>query len=134
MAKTKKSSAGKRVVLGAALAAAAAVAAGAYLLKTNPKAKAWARTAKKDVLVGMKKMKGMNEEAYRTVVRNVMRGYTKVKNVDPTEIAALTRELGGHWKNIRKHLAHAEKEAVRTAVKTVKSGVRTGRKFARKIR
>lgn len=115
MAKVQKSSklsTGKKVAIGAAALGLVATVAGIYLLKTNPKAKVWAKKAKKDVLEGVKKMKAANERAYHSVVRGVMKGYEKMKEVSPEEIEALTKELKGYWKEIQKEVKKEKEKAL----------------------
>lgn len=113
MAKKEKVSTGKKVAIGAAALGLVAAAAGIYLLKTNPKAKAWAKKAKKDVLEGVKKMKVANEKAYQSIVKNVMKGYEKMKEVSPEDVEALTKELKGYWKEIQREVAKGKEKAVK---------------------
>lgn len=129
MAKKEKVSTGKKVAIGAAVAGLVAAAAGVYLLKTNPKAKAWAKKAKKDVLEGVKKMKAANEKAYQSIVKNVMKGYEKMKEVSPEDVEALTKELKGYWKEIQKEVAKEKEKALKKVVTATKkaSGKKTQR-------
>jgi hypothetical protein len=57
----------------------------------------------------MEKMKELTEPAYQAAVATVMDKYRKVKNLDPNEIEALTKELTGQWKRIKSHLVTPKK-------------------------
>jgi len=106
-------------VLGTALVIAAA--AGAYFLygakdaKKNRKAvKSWALKAKADVLEKLEKAKEeLNEENYHKIVDGVMVKYNNLKDAHKDDIDEVTKELKGHWKNIKKHINVAVKKNVK---------------------
>lgn len=113
--KTQQSNAGGSVI-GATLVLAAA--AGAYFLygakdaKKNRKVvKSWALKAKAEVLEKLEKAKEtMNEESYHKIVDDVLLKYEKVKDAHQDDIDGVVKELKGHWKNIKKHLAPTVKK------------------------
>ena len=132
MVKKKIMSAKAKVGLGIGAAAALAAAAGTYFFTgkkgaaNRKKAAAWAEKAKKDVVKGMRSLEKVNEKAYHAAVDGVMKGCNVVKNVDKKEVAALARELKGHWKSIQKDVAES------SAVKQVKSNIKAGTKAVKK--
>lgn len=105
--------------LGAALVVAAA--AGAYFLygskdaqKNRKAVKSWALKAKAEVLEKLEKAKEeINEENYHKIIDGVVTKYNKVKDTHQDDIDAVTKELKGHWKNIKKHLTVATKKNVK---------------------
>ena len=112
---------------GLGLALAAAAAAGVYFLygskdasKNRKVVKGWALKAKGEVLEKMEQVKGeLTEENYHNIVDTVTAKYRKLKNSQSDDIDALVKDMKGHWKNIKKHLAEASK-APKKAVKAVK--------------
>ena len=111
MTKKKTSHNGEGSAIGAALVVAAA--AGAYFLygskdaKKNRKAvKSWSLKAKGEVLEKLEKAKDtINEENYHKIVDGVLTKYEKVKDAHKDDVEDVVKELKGHWKNIKKHLA-----------------------------
>jgi len=108
---TKKSESGNRVIVGAGIAAVAAAAvAGGYFLygkagaKKRKKIKGWMLKAKGEVLEQMEKGKEVTEETYHDVIDKVSQKYQSVKNIDPTELQQMVKELKSHWKNIKGQL------------------------------
>ncbi|MEI6057523.1 MAG: hypothetical protein WCQ60_00945 [bacterium] len=111
-----ESSLGKKVALGAGLAAIAAAAAGTYFLygaknaaKNRKQVKAWSLKAKGEVLEKLEKMSDVNEEIYHKVVAQVADKYTKLKNIDASDVADFADELKGHWKSIAKEIGISKK-------------------------
>ena len=94
--------------LGVGVAAAAAAAAGMYFFagkhgaKNRKQVKAWAHKAKKEVVAQLKKAKALNQKKYNQIVSEVSKRYSRVKNLDPKEVARLTKELQGYWKQIER--------------------------------
>lgn len=95
------------VAVGVALAAAA----GAYFLygtkegrKQKKKIQGWAVKAKGEVLEKLEGMKDVNEATYKQVVASVLSKYKKLKKDHSKEIDAVSKELVGHWKNLKKTL------------------------------
>ena len=109
MANNKKSG------IGLGLAAFAAAAAGAYFLygKATPKQKkkisGWMLRMKGEVLEGFEGLREVSEQQYENVVEKVAAKYRAAKNIDKEELAAITKELKGYWKNISRHVAKAVK-------------------------
>lgn len=100
-------------ILGMAVAAVA----GAYFLygtkdgkKVKKQIKGWALKAKGEVLQKVENLKEVNEEAYHHVVDTVLGKYKTIKGVDVAELAAIAKELKGHWGNIRKELEAGAKK------------------------
>lgn len=132
MDKKKGMSVKTKVGLGLGAAAALAAAAGTYFFTgkkgaaNRKKAAVWAEKAKKDVMKGMRALEKVNEKTYHAAVDGVMKGYNAVKDVDKKEVAALARELKGHWKSIQKDVAES------SAVKQVKANIKAGTKVVKK--
>jgi len=116
---TKSSSVG-RVAAGLGIAALAATAAAAYYFsgtsgkKHRRQISAWAKKAKAEMVGEIKKMKVVSKSAYEKAAKEVMAKYKQAKNVKPEELAALGRELKGHWNKISKTVSALgkKKEAV----------------------
>ena len=110
-------------ILGTALVIAAA--AGAYFLygskdaKKNRKVvKSWTLKAKAEVLEKLEKAKEeINEENYHKIVDGVIAKYNNVKEAHQEDIDAISKELKGHWKNIKKHITVAVKKNTKKNVK-----------------
>jgi len=112
------------VEIGAGIAAvAAAAAAGAYFLygkngsKNRKKIKGWMLKAKGEVLDQMEKAKELTEDSYNSVVDKVAQKYQAVKDIDPTELQQLAKELKGHWKSIKSQLSPKPKAKKKVAKK-----------------
>jgi hypothetical protein len=100
-----------KVLMGAGIAALAAATAGAVFLygteagkKKRKDIKSWMLKMKADVMDKMEGMKDWSEEAYTAAVDAVAEKYKNMKNVDPLEIAALVRDMKGHWKTIHRQV------------------------------
>lgn len=131
MAQKKSSKAGAVAVAGGVAAAAAAAA---YYLygpqgkKHQKQVKAWAVTAKKEVAMGVKQMKALNEAAYKKLVKEVGTKYAQVKKLDKKDVEAFAKELHGHWKGVRGEWEKAKKEVENKT----KAGVKTAKKVVNK--
>jgi hypothetical protein len=121
-----KNNGGKALGVGLGLAAAAAAAAGAYYFygkdgsKNRKALKSWMVKAKGDVMEHVEKLQNVSEQTYTKVVNDVMAKYKKLKTATPAEIAAMTKELKGHWKSIKSELDKASKRVSKTAKKSDK--------------
>ncbi len=120
-AKTKISKGKVAAGVGVAAAALAAGAAAYYFsgrngAKSRAKAKKWVSDAKREVVSELRKLKTLNKGAYDRTVEAVAGRYRKLKDVAPGELAALTREMKGHWGNVSKAFS-ARKPARRPAAK-----------------
>ncbi|MEK7173669.1 MAG: hypothetical protein AAB710_01145 [Patescibacteria group bacterium] len=110
MATNKKESA-----VGLGLAALAAAAAGAYFLygkstpKQKKKIKGWMLRMKGEVMDGLEGLRDVSEESYDKIVDKVSKKYEQAKNIDKSEVDAISKELKGYWKNISKHVMQATK-------------------------
>jgi|SRR3989344_663393 len=105
MSKSKTS----KIEIGIGVAAVvAAAAAGAYFLygkngaKHRKQLKSWMVKMKAEVMEGIEKLKTVNQAAYNAVVDEAAKRYAKIKNVSPKELAALAKEMKGHWRKISK--------------------------------
>ncbi|MFH0890906.1 MAG: hypothetical protein V1856_02660 [Candidatus Liptonbacteria bacterium] len=102
MAKSKVS----KIGIGIGVAAVVAAAAGAYFLygkngaKHRKQLKSWMVKMKAEVMEGLENMKEVTGPVYNRVVDEVAKRYAKVRNVSPKELAALVREMKGHWRSI----------------------------------
>lgn len=105
---------------------AAAAIAGAYFLygskegaKRRAKVKGWMLKAKGEVLDKLETMKEVNQESYNKLVDAVTEKYGKVKNIESTELVALTADLKRHWNNIKRQMGApgAKKPARKPAAK-----------------
>ncbi len=110
MAKSKIRS-GVKAGIGLGIGALAAAVAGAYYLygtkegaKKRVKIQGWMLKAKGEVLEELEKMEKVDEKIYHDVINKVEKKYKAVKNIDPKELAALTKDLKKHWNNIKKQL------------------------------
>lgn len=132
MATTKKMSTTKKVAaVGAGLGLLAAGAAAYFFTgeggdKNRAKVKAWARTAKKEVVAELKKMEKVSQKAYGAAVDAVLEKYHQVENIDKADIVALAKEMKSHWKSISSHMT----DAVAKAEKNAKTSVN---KVAKKV-
>ena len=113
-----KVSQGRKVATGVGLGVAAlAAAAAAYYFygkngaKNRAKAKKWMADAKREVVGGLRKLKTVNKDAYDRTVETVMGRYRKLKDVAPGEVAALSKEMKSHWRNVSKAVKPARKPA-----------------------
>jgi hypothetical protein len=114
----KKGSAGKRLAVGAGLAAIAAAGVGAYLLsysknaaKNRKKAKSWTLRAQKEVIAQIGNLKEVNEGTYKKIVKEVSERYKKLKTIDAADVSAFAEELRGHWQSFAKEMQKAPKAA-----------------------
>ena len=106
--------------VGTGVAALAAAGAAAYFFYGSKKAAAnrkkagqWAHKAKAEVIRDLKKAKKIDQAAYHKVVNGVMNRYSKMGSANKKEIAVLTKQAKGQWKNIQKHIAKAQKKGKR---------------------
>jgi hypothetical protein len=112
----KNMSVGKKVAVGAGLAALAAAAAGTYFLfgtkkgaKVRKQIKGWMLKAKGEVLEKMESLQEINEEVYNKIVDEVKAGYKKVKGIDAKDIEEFGKEMKAHWKGIKKEIVKKAK-------------------------
>jgi hypothetical protein len=125
----KKNVQTQAVAVGAGLAALAAAAAGAYFLygskdaaKKRKQIKSWMLKMKAEVLEKLEKMKDLDEAAYMELVQTVSKKYEALKNVDPIEVATVTKELTGQWKALKSAMNPTPKKKVaKKAAKKVAS-------------
>jgi hypothetical protein len=135
MVKKTAKSGGKAKVAAVAGGIAAAGAAAAYYLygpegkKHQKQVKAWAVTAKKEVAMGVKEMRALNEVAYKKLVGEVGDRYAKVKKLDKKDVEAFAKELHGHWQGVRREWDKAKVAAEKAA----KVGATTAKKTVKKV-
>jgi hypothetical protein len=121
MVKKQTQSVAGNVMKGIGLVAMAATA-GAFFLygskdaaKNRKKVKGWALKAKGEVLDGIEKLKSIDEGTYNNLVDKVTEKYKKVKTIDLSDVDGLTRELKGHWKNLKKEISTPVKAKAKKA-------------------
>jgi len=115
--KNKKGVNAVGVGVGIAALTAASAAAGYFLygkdgVKNRKKIKGWMLKAKGEVLEQMEKGKEVTEETYHNVIDKVSKKYQAAKDIDPTELQQMTKELKGHWKSIKNQLMPKPKKKV----------------------
>lgn len=94
----------------AAIAAAAAAAAGAYYFygKNGPRhrkqLKGWAVKAQGEVMERMENLKDITRGTYESTVNDVIAQYKTLKKASPAELAAVAKELKGHWNAVSEHI------------------------------
>jgi hypothetical protein len=105
MKNNKKMSAGKKMAVGAGIAA---LGAGAYYL-FGPNAKVHQKKAsvlmgkiKKEVVSEIKKAKSVTMPVYHKTVDVVSKNYAKQYKLHEKEIKAIAKKLKGEWKEINK--------------------------------
>jgi len=97
------------------VAGAAAAVAGAYYFygkdgaKHRKDLKSWGVKARGEIMEKLEGMEDVSKDKYHEVVTQVLAKYKKMKNVAPSELADLTKELKGHWDAINKALKSAKK-------------------------
>lgn len=115
---------------------AVAAAAGAYYIyghghqdaqKKIKKIKGWAVKIKGDVLHKMESLKHIDEQIYQNVIDTVVKKYENVKNIDTTELAGISKELKGHWRNIKRELNAGSGTAKKTVKKVAKAVKKTAK-------
>jgi len=97
-------STGKKVVVGLALAAAAAgiyAFVGEHGKKNRAKVASWARKMEADVLAKMEGLKAMSQDKYQEVIDTVSRKYQALRDLDPVEVIALAGRLKRHWSQVK---------------------------------
>ena len=98
--------------VGAGMAVLAAGAAGSYFLQTaknRKKLKGWMLKMKGEALEKIEQLKEVNEGAYHKAVDAAAKRYVALKHIDQKELAAVTKELKGHWKNINRRIEKSRK-------------------------
>lgn len=132
MAKIDKKKVAVGVGLGLA-AAGAALGAGYYFYGSKDaagnrkKAAAWANKLHAEVMKNAKKIKKLDERAFKAIVDETMKAYQNVRSIDQADLQSAVAELKQNWKAVEREVnrvAKTEKKiagkAVRKAVKTVK--------------
>jgi hypothetical protein len=120
----KKMGMGTKVAVGAGIGALAlAGIAGGYFLygkdgaKNRKKIKAWGLKAKAEVLEKIEKAKEMSEDEYGMIVDTIGQKYAQMKDMDQAEVAAFIKEMKGHWKGMKSHLAPKVKKVMKKGKK-----------------
>lgn len=126
----------KKVALGvgAGLATVAALGAGYYFFGSKnsaqhrKKAVRWANDLKTDVLRGAKKLKKLDEKAYKTIVDESMKAYAGIKSIDKDDLARAGKELKQNWKRVEAEMKRVERGGEKEAKRVAKKVVRTARR------
>lgn len=104
MKKKIKNRGGKKLI-GTGLMLAGAL--GYYLARSTPSARrklfhTWTGKAKKEAIKRYAQAKVMTEAGYQKAVREVLREYKGIKNIDAKEFSKFGKELKTHWQHIRR--------------------------------
>ena len=109
MKKPLKNSKSNAAKIGAgALAAAAIVAAGGYILWENmgkekqAKVKTWVAKARKEAIKNLGHAKKVGESEYKRIVDLAVKHYATGEAVSKEEIAKVARDLKAEWVRIKK--------------------------------
>ena len=103
--KKKGMSTGKKVAIGATIAAAGVAA---YMLfgpdgKKNRKVvRGWAVKMKGEIIEKFEKVKDLSEPVYHNIVDQISAKYAKMKNVDQTELKSAVADIRKYWKAMYK--------------------------------
>ena len=127
MKKSGVLSSGKKLVIGAGMAALSA--ATFYFFgpkgKTHRKhLKTWTIKMKADILEKIEEAGDVTESAYRKIVDEVATLYTKAGKVSKEEIAVYANTLKKQWKSIVKTVKPAQKKAKKSVKKVAKKAVK----------
>lgn len=128
---TKKISTGKKVAIGAGVAA---LAVGAYFLfgpdgkKNQKKLKGWMGDMKDEIIKKLEAAKEVTQPMYEEVVDTVAGKYAAMGGMDKKEILALAKTLKKNWKS----MMGAMKGGKDTAKSTAKTAKKTVQKVAKK--
>lgn len=136
----KKPVSKKKVALGVGLGLATAAAAGAgyYFFgskeaaKNRKKASKWAQTLQADAVKKAKKLKNLDEKAWKTIVDESMNAYHKVKSIDKADLASAAKELKTNWKHVSAEIGGALKKETKVVKAVTKKAVAKGKKVVAK--
>lgn len=136
----KKPVSKKKVALGVGLGLAAAAAAGAgyyfFGSKTaaanRKKASKWAQTLHADAVKKAKKLKKLDEKAWKTIVDESMNAYNKVKSIDKADLASAAKELKTNWKHVSAEIGRVAAKETKTVKAAAKKAVAKGKKAVAK--
>jgi hypothetical protein len=125
MAKTNIAKEGMSTATKVGIGATIAVAGvAAYLLfgpegKKNRKViRGWAVKMKGEIIEKFEEVKDLTEPVYQSIVDQVSEKYSKLKNVDKAELAAMVSDMRKNWKKLSK--SAKPKKATKKLVKAVK--------------
>ena len=136
----KKPVSKKKVALGVGLGLAAAAAAGAgYFFfgskdaaKHRSRAAKWSQAMHKDAVAKAKKLKKLDEKAWKTIVDESMRAYEKIKSIDKSDLASAAKELKQNWKHVSSEINRVAKTETRAVKSVAKKAVSAGKKVVAK--
>ena len=141
MAKKTKMSSSQKVGLGVGVTAAGLAALGGFLLygsknaaKNRKTVKSWMLKARAEVLEGLENARHMSREDYEKMIERVMQGYRAAKQTSASEVAALTKEMKAHWKEVERTgkvfagKVSPKRTAKKGAKKPAKKAARTSKK------
>lgn len=97
----KSSGAGKVVLIGAGLVAAATAAYFLSNKKSRAAAKSWAIKMKADVIEKIEKAKDLSKESYEQIVDQMSAKYDKLKDTTPEEVSEIVSELKKKWSHLK---------------------------------
>lgn len=97
--------------------AAAAAATGAYMLrgsrgvKTRKAVRGWVAKARTEAAQAVKRLKKIDRASYMAAIDAALKRSKVLKDVDAREVAAIARELKGHWTKIKGQIERGMKAA-----------------------
>lgn len=125
--------------IGVGLTAAAATLAGAYFLygsknaaKNRKVVKGWMLKAKGEVLTAVENAQNMTKEEYEKLVSTVGAGYLAAKEMSEVELAAFTKEMMTHWKDLTKTVKPKKKALKKVVTKAVSAAKKAAAAPAKK--
>jgi hypothetical protein len=85
-----------------AMAVASYMMFGPHSKKNQKVVRGWAVKMKGEIIEGLEKAKDVTEPVYHKIVDQAVEKYSKIKNVDQKELAALVADTKKHWKAMTK--------------------------------
>lgn len=110
-----------------ALAAAALVAAGGYILwdkmgkEKQKKVKAWVASARKEAVKNLSHAKKIGEAEYDHIVDVAVKRYGSMEGINKEELAKVAGDLKAEWTRIKKQAMAMSKEAKKSGKKVIKT-------------
>lgn len=137
MKKPVKKNESHAAAIGAgALAAAALVAAGGYVLwdkmgkQKQEKVKSWVAKARKEAIKNIGHAKKIGEAEYDHIVDVAVKRYGSMQGINKEELAKVADDLKAEWVRIKKHAIEMSKEAKESGKKVIKTSGKAAKKPA----
>lgn len=112
--KENKKGVGAGTILGLGMGVAA-IGAAAYVLfgpegkKNRKEIKGWAVKMKGEIIEKLEQAKEITEPVYHNIIDTVKTKYSKLKNVDNSDLEKVTNEIKKHWNAIQKEASPKKK-------------------------